>query len=224
MTSRQTERAIGISGLLTGLAVLVTIPLYFIYSGPPPASNVLTRALVTLVSLGSMLVFVACLSSLIRRTDATLDWLASVVFGAGMLYVAIALVATAFETGVVFGAPNGTLDPTTDGILAHANILMHGSIKRLLTAVMLVPAGYAVHRTKMLPGWVSWSAYVIAGCNIAFVPSLFFGTDVTRFYSAHGWGNAALVGGLVGYWILAVGITSLVRRPLPEKERAVAMP
>lgn len=214
----------GIFGLLTGLAVLFTIPLYFIYSGPPPAWNVLTRALITLVSLASMLVFVACLSSLIRRTDVTLDWLASVVYGAGVLYVAIALVATAHETGVVFGAPDGTLDPTTDGLLAHANILMHGSIKRLLTAVMLVPAGYAVHRAKMLPGWVAWSAYVIAASNLAFVPSLFFGVDVTRFYSAHGWGNSAFVGGLLGYWILAVGVVSLVRRPLPEQDSTAAMP
>jgi hypothetical protein len=45
-----------------------------------------------------------------------------------MLYVAVALVSTALEAGVVFGAPDGTLDPTTDGVLAHANILIHGSI------------------------------------------------------------------------------------------------
>ena len=101
---------------------------------------------------------------------------------------------------------------------------MHGSIKRLLTVVMLVPAGYAVHRAQLLTGCVSWSAYLIAACNAAFLPSLFFGVDVTKFYSAHGWGNSALVGGLLGYWILAVGIVSLVRRPLPEPERTVAMP
>jgi hypothetical protein len=102
------------------------VPLYFIYSGPPPAWNVLTRDLIALVSLGSMLVFIACLSHLIRRTDVTLDWLTSIVYGAGMLYV-------------------------------------------------------------------------------------------TEFYSAHGWGNSAFVGGFLGYWILAVGIASLAKRPVPEQ-------
>jgi hypothetical protein len=223
MANLQAQRVMGISGLLMGLAVLLTIPLYFIYTGPPPAWNVLTRALITLASLASMLVFVACFSYLVRRADVTLDWLASIVYGAGMLYVAVALVATALEAGVVFGAPDGTLDPTTDGVLAHANILIHGSIKRLLTATMLVPAGYAVLRTRMLPGWVAWSAYIIAVCNVAFVPSLFFGVDVTRFYSAHGWGNSAFVGGFLGYWTLAVGIASMTQRPLPEQEGTVAI-
>jgi hypothetical protein len=195
-----------------GIGVIVTVPLYFVYSGPPPAWNVLTRGLLTLVECASMLVFVACLSHLIRRTDATLDWLGSIVYGAGMLFVAIALVATAFEAGVVSGAPDGALDPTTDGVLADANVLMHGSIKRLLTVVMLVPAGYAIRRTRILPAWAAWSAYFIALCNLAFVPSLYFGDDVTKFYSAIGWGNSALVGGFIGYWILAVVIASLRRK------------
>lgn len=223
MTSLQVHRVMGISGLLMGLTVLLTIPLYFVYSGPPPAWNVLTRVLAALVSFGFMLVFVACFSHLIRRADATLDWLASIFYGAGILFVALALVATALEAGVVFGAPDGTLDPTTDGVLAHASILIHGSIKRLLTAIMLVAAGYAVLRTGMLPRWVAWSACIIAVCNVAFLPSLFFGIDVTEFYSAHGWGNSALVGGLLGYWILAVGIASLAQRPLPEQAPTVVV-
>jgi hypothetical protein len=75
----------------------------------------------------------------------------------------------------------------------------------------------------MLPRWVAWSAYIVAACNVAFVPSLFFGVDVTKFYSAHGWGNSAFVGGFLGYWILAVGIVSLARRPLSEQERTAAI-
>lgn len=142
MTNLQAQRVMGISGLILGLTVLLTIPLFFIYSGPPPAWNVLTRDLITLVSMAAMLVFVACFSHQIRRADVTLDWVASIFYGAGMLFVAVTLVATAHEAGVVFGAPDGTLDPTTDGVLAQANILIHGSIKRLLMAVMLVSAGY----------------------------------------------------------------------------------
>jgi hypothetical protein len=209
MNNLQAQRVMGASGLLVGIGVMLTIPLYFVYSGAPPAWNVLTRDLLSLLVLAAMLIFFACFSQLIRRADANLDWLASIIYGAAMLFLAVAFVATALEAGVVFGNPDGTLDPTTDGVLAHANILMHGSIKRLLTVVMLVPAGYAVLRTRILPAWVGWSAYLIAACNLAFVPSLYFGTDVTKFYSAIGWGNSAFVASFLGYWILAVGIAAL---------------
>jgi hypothetical protein len=201
----------GIAGVMMGLAVTLSIPLYFIYAGPPPAWNVFTRDLVNLVSLAFMLVFIACFSHLIRRADEESAWLGSIFYGAGMLFVAVALVAVALEAGVVFGTPDGTVDPTIDGPLANANILIHGSIKRLLTVVMLVPAGYAVLRTGILPRWVAWSAYIIAAANLAFVPSLYFGSDVTKFYSAIGWGNSAFVASFLGYWILAVGIAALRR-------------
>jgi hypothetical protein len=71
----------------------------------------------------------------------------------------------AFEAGVVFGHPQGTLDPTTDGPLADANVLMHGSIKRLLTTIVMFSAGYAVLRTRIFSSWVVWSAYFVGLCN-----------------------------------------------------------
>ena len=212
MNNLQAERVMGVSGVVVGLGVMLTIPLYFVYAGAPPAGNVLTRDLLGLLVSAAMLVFFACLAQLIRRADANLDWLASIVYGAGMLFLAVAFVSSANEAGVVFGDPSGTLDPTVDGVLAKANILMHGSIKRLLTVVMLVPVGYAVLRTRMLPAWAGWSAYIIAACNLLFVPSLYFGTDVTKFYSAIGWGNSAFVASFLGYWILAVGVASLRRK------------
>jgi hypothetical protein len=85
----------------------------------------------------------------------------------------------------------------------------------MLTAVMLFAAGYAVLRSAALPRWVGWLAHLVALINLAFVPSLFFGRDVAKFYSAHGWGNSALAGCLIGYWILAAGIF-LLRKRRPE--------
>ena len=211
MNDSQARRMMGIAGLLIGLGVLISVPLYFIYDGPPPASNVLTRALITLIMCAPMIVFFSTLSHLIRRADPETAWLSSILQSSGTLFVGIVLVATALETGVVFGAPTGTLDPTTDGPLADALVLMHGSIKRLLTVIVMVAAAHGVLRTKILPSWVAWSAYFVALCNLAYVPSLFFGRDVTEFYSAIGWGNTALVGSFIAYWMLAVGIAALKR-------------
>jgi hypothetical protein len=88
-------------------------------------------------------------------------------------------------------------------------MLIHGSIGRALTVVILTAAGYAILRTRMLPNWIGRAAYAIALINLAFIPSMYFGTDATQFYSAVGWGNSALVASFIAYWILAVGITLL---------------
>ena len=211
MNDLQARRLLAIAGLLIGLGVLGSVPLYFVYSGPPPASNVLTRGLISLFVCALMIVFFSTFSHLIRRADPGAAWLSSIVQSAGTLFIGIILVSIAFETGVVFGQPDGTLDPTIDGPLAHANVLMHGSVKRLLTTVIMFSAGYAVLRTQIFSSWVGWSAYFVGLCNLAYVPSLFFGTDVTEFYSAIGWGNTAMVGSFIAYWMVAVGIAAMKR-------------
>ena len=223
MTDNAVRQVVGWSGVVFGIGTLASVPLYFVYSGPPPASNVLTRNLITLIMIALLLIFFSSLSHLIRRARNGSEWLASILYGATLLFLGIALVAAAMETGVVFLTPDGSVDPTIDGPLAAANVLLHGSIKRLLTALILIPAGYAILRTRVLPRWAGWSAYFVALCNLSFVPSLYFGTDVTKFYSAHGWGNSALTGSLIGYWVFAVGIAAL-RRPPAGASNADAPP
>jgi hypothetical protein len=206
------QTTLAIAGVTMFLGVAVTIPLFFVYSGPPPAWNVLTRDLLTLVVAASLLVFMACFAHLVRRAGEEYGWLASISYGATIVFVGIVLVSTALEAGVVFGAAGIAVDPTIEGPLADANILMHGSIKRMLTVLMLVPCGYSVRFTRIFPGWVAWSAYLIAAANLLFVPSLYFGIDVTEFYSAIGWGNSAFVASFLAYWVLAVSISSLIQQ------------
>jgi hypothetical protein len=215
MNNAQLRRITGLAGVAIGVLSTLVIPLYFMYSGPPPAWNVFTRDLVGLITCAFLIVFFAGFSHLIRSAGAAYEWIASLVYGSGLLFVGVTLVAISLEAGVVFDSPNGTLDPTIDGPLAEANILIHGSIKRLLTTVFLVPAGYALLRTRMTPRWIGRAAYVIAAIDLVFVPSIYFGKDAAQFYSAIGWGNSALVAALFGYWILAVAAT-LLRKPRTE--------
>ncbi len=76
-----------------------------------------------------------------------------------------------------------------------------------MLALFLTAFGYAVSRTRLLPRWTGRSAYVLAGINLAFVPSLFFGNTPADFYAANGWGTTALMGAVLSYWLLAVGIS-----------------
>lgn len=212
MNDAVVRRLTGISGVLIGIGTALLIPLYFMYSGPPPAWNVLTRDLIGLILAAVLIVFVAGFSHLIRQADATYQWIASLVYGTGLVHVAVILVGTSLEAGAVFGTPNGTIDPTIDGPLAEGSILLRGSIGRILNALFLVTAGYSVLRTRLLPAWLGWAAYGGALLNLACVPSIYFGKNAAQFYSAIGWGNSALAASLLGYWILGAGIMML-RRP-----------
>ena len=199
------------AGIAAGITVFAAIPLYFVHDGAPPADNVFTRCLLTLFTAAFMLVFFTGFTHLLRTQSAEPGWVSALFSGASLLYVGFVLLGTAHEAGVAFNEP-GTADPTIDGVLADANILVHGSIKRILTAVMLAAAGFAVLRTDMVARWLGFMAWVIAAANLAFVPSIYFGKDPTAFYSAIGWGNTALVGSLVVYWIMAVSVGLLWRR------------
>jgi hypothetical protein len=214
MDDAQIRRVTAVSGIVLIVLMLATVPLYFVYSGPPPAANVFTRTLIGLISFIFLLLFIEGFSDVLRRADQAAAWLAGVFRSAGLLFLAVALIALSLEAGVVFGAPDGTLDPTIDGPLAEGNILIQGSIKRLLTAIMLVAAGMAVLRTRIVPRWIAHAGFLIAAFNLFFLPSMFFGKDATQFYSAIGWGNSAFCASFLGYWILAVGVC-LLRRPTP---------
>ncbi|CAM5456270.1 hypothetical protein GCM10010329_33320 [Streptomyces spiroverticillatus] len=220
MDDSRIHRLMAASGIAAGLLAAVGVPLYFVYSGAPPASNVLARILLNLLTCGALLVFLTGLRHLIRGAGPGFEWLASLAFGAGTAYVTVTLVAASVEAGTVLEHPGGTLDPTVDGTLAHANMLLHGSVARLLTAVLLTAAGYAILRSGVLPRWTGHWAYAVAAVNLAFVPSLFFGTDAADFYSAVGWGNTALTAALLVYWALAVGVAVLRRRTAPVTVRA----
>lgn len=206
------RRITAASGLLAGVTVLVGIPLYFTHDGPPPASNVLTRALISLFTCAGLLVFMAGFSHLAMRRSPAAEFASSLASGAGFIFLGIVFVTISLEAGVVFGSPDGSLDPTIDGPLAHANMLAHGPIKRLLTAIYLFAAAYAALRAGLLPGWLWRAGQLIALLNLAFVPSLFFGTDPTKFYAVHSWANSALTGSLLIYWVIASSIILLLRR------------
>jgi hypothetical protein len=212
MNDRTLRTLTGVSGILTGALALLVVPLYFVYSGPPPDWNTLTRTLLSIPMLVALLVFFTGARRLIQAAGNGNDTLASLVYGVGLTYVAVTLVSESMEAGVPLYAPGQGLDPTIDGPLAAGMVLIHGPIARILTAVVLIGIGYAVSRTGMLPRWVTVTGYILAAVNLAFLPSLYFGMDPADFYAANGWGSTASISSVFFYWVAAVGIAVLRRR------------
>ncbi|MEV1066388.1 hypothetical protein [Streptomyces sp. NPDC050263] len=210
------RRLTGLAAVVAALALIVQVPLYFVYAGPPPDANVLSRLLIGIVALASVVVFVTAFRELVKRVGPAHEWVGSLAFSTGLVYAIVTLVSMGLEAGAVIDVDH-PIDPTID---VSGTYILYGSISRLMLALFLTAFGYAVSRTRMLPRWTARSAYVLAAINLAFVPSLFFGNDPAFFYAANGWGTTALMGAVLSYWLLAVGVSTY--RGAARADRATA--
>lgn len=68
---------IGVSGIAAAAAFILEVPLYFVYSGPPPDSNVQARLLIGIHALGFLIVFMTALRELIKNVRPDMEWAAS---------------------------------------------------------------------------------------------------------------------------------------------------
>lgn len=202
MSEAVARRLTGLAAVVAALALIVQVPLYFLYSGPPPDANVLSRLLIGIVALATLVVFVTAFRELVKRVEPAHEWTGSMAFATGLVYTTVTLVSMGLEAGAVI-AVDHPIDPTID---VSGTYILYGSISRLMLALFLTSLGHAVLRTRLLPRWTGRSAYVLAGINLAFVPSLFFGNDPAFFYAANGWGTTALMGAVLSYWLLALGV------------------
>jgi hypothetical protein len=199
----------GIFGILAFLTVPVSMVLYFMYSGIPPVWNVLLRTLVALFSLLFELIFFTGFQQTIKNITKENNWLIVLMYNTVCIYIAINFVAHSLEAGGVLNPAGTAIDATQEGLLAQGNYLLYGSIGRLLMATFMITNGIITFKTKIFPNWTGWLAVIIGIINLAFVPSMFFGTNAGDFYSAIGWGNSALAASAFTWWTLIVGIILL---------------
>lgn len=205
MSESIARRFTGVAGITAGAGLVAEVPLYFIYSGPPPDSNVLTRLLIGILALGCVLVFATAFRELVRTVAPEAEWVGALAFASGLTYTTVTLVSSGLEAGAVIAADH-PVDPT---VTVSGTYILYGTISRMLLGMFLVSFGYAASKACLLPRWTHRTAYVLAAVNLAFVPSLFFGNTPADFYAANGWGTTALMGALLSYWLLAVGIATV---------------
>jgi hypothetical protein len=205
MNETLARRLTGISCLAAAIAFIIEVPLYFVYSGPPPASNVLSRLLIGILALGFLLIFVTGFRELIKSVSPQHEWIGTLGFAAGLSYVVITLVSSGLEAGAVI-ASDHPIDPT---ITVTGTYVLYGSIGRMLLGMFLAAMGYAITHTGALPRWTGRTAYALALVSLAFIPSMFFGNKPAFFYSANGWGTTATMGAILSYWLLTMGVVTL---------------
>lgn len=187
---------------------LIVIPLYFVYSGPLPPRNTLVRVFLSMLGLTALIAFLTGFRHSLLRAGPEYEWLATLCLALGLVHTGLTFVADSLQAGSVLGKIE-RIDPTLLGSGGEKTMVLYGPMSRLLETAFLAAAGSAILATRILPAWTAWLAYAVGVVQLAFVPTLFSGTDPSRFYSINGWG-IPVAGGLFLVWILAVSIACIV--------------
>jgi hypothetical protein len=198
----------GVFGIAFAALNFVVIPLYFIYSGPPPVRNILTRVFISMFASTGLIVFLVGFRHSILQLRADLEWLGTLCLTLGLAHAVLLFVADSLQAGSVLGK-TGLIDPTLVGSGAERTMILYGPMQRLLAAAFLGAAGSAILLSTVLPAWIGWFAVVIGIFQLAFVPTIFSTIDPTRFYSVNGWG-IPVAGGFYLLWILSASIALLL--------------
>jgi hypothetical protein len=204
MSDLSVQQWTGVFGIAFVALNLIVIPLYFIYSGPPPVRNVLTRAFISMFALTWLIAFQVGFRHSVFQARSDFEWLGTLCLAFGLVNATLTFVADSLQAGSVLGK-TGYIDPTLVGSGAERTMIIYGPVSRLLGAAFLVSAGSAILITGVLPAWIGWFAFVVGIIQLAFVPTIFSTTDPARFYSVNGWG-IPVVGGLYLLWILATSV------------------
>ncbi len=213
----------GVAGFIVFLAAL---PLYFMGVGPAAPledtvqfSDLISRTntyilmrttLADPLIMTGLLVFLAGFRHLVRQARQGYEWIATLVFGVGLVVIAIDLVADGLEAGAALDTWVSP-DPTAVRGLMEASFPLFGAIGLILSALLLASAGYASMAAGVLHKWTAWFAFAAALLNLAAAPSILGGTSITGFYTASGYapfvGQAAML-----VWFLVASISMIVKR------------
>jgi hypothetical protein len=224
MNDLKVRRWAGGFGVGGFIVFLVALPLYFV--GPQPAarledtvqfSDSLSRASTLILTrttladpliMACLLVFLAGFRHLIRQARPDYEWVGTLVFGAGLVVIALELAgdalggAAALDTSV-------KADPSVVRGLWEGSFVFYGAIGLIMSALLLASAGYVTLATGVLPRWIGWVAYAAAIVNLVAAPSIFGGTDYTSFYTASGYMTFIAQGAML-IWFLIASVSMLV--------------
>jgi hypothetical protein len=229
MNDLKIYRWAGFSGFAAIALFFVEFPIYFLRGAFPSladplkltnfiarnTTNVLTVVLLDMVIYCFFLVFLAGFRHLIRQTGPEHEWVATLVFGIGLVYTTLTLVADSLEGTTALDALAARADPSAIRALTEAQFLLFGSVALILMALLMTAASYAILASRALSRWSGWVGYVGAVVCLAFVPSMFCGApDLTGFYNPAGWGPTGVAAGFpLAVWTIVVCISMIGKRP-----------
>ncbi|QJU53953.1 hypothetical protein SCB71_12215 [Herbiconiux sp. KACC 21604] len=173
------------------------------------ANQTLFTILIDTFLMAALIVFISGFRQLITHTRPDLQWVANIMYGAGLLFIAVTLVGDAMEGGTALDTMG--LDPDASSLraLTVGHTLMFGSIGCTLNALVAASAAYLTIASEALPKWTGYIAYAVAGLNLLSVPTMFGGTAPDSFFAAGGAATAMLATFPWLVWVVCVGFVAI---------------
>ncbi|HVN18946.1 MAG TPA: hypothetical protein VMU05_09240 [Dongiaceae bacterium] len=238
MEDQKVYRRTGACGLAAIAAFFVEFPFYLVRAGFPGVTdpgkisdftatygtNVMICVFFDFIILTLFMIFLAGFRHLIRQADKQYEWLGTLIFGVGLVYVTLTLVADSLQAATVVDARTIPGNGVIIRAMLESTFLMYGSVALFLMAVFMALAGYAGAASRALPAWSAWVGYLCALCCLVFVPSMFVGSpDIMHFYNPAGWGPEAIASGFpLAAWMITIGILMVRMRQPVVRSASVA--
>jgi hypothetical protein len=152
--------------------------------------------------MACLLIFLAGFRQQIRHARPEYEWLATLVFGAGVAVLVLELCGDALQGGAALDTV-ARADPVAVKGLMVGSFVLYGAIGLIMSALLLASAGYAILVSRALPAGIGWAACAAATVNLLAAPSIFGGTDLTGFYTASGYVTFVAQGAMLVWFFLA---------------------
>jgi hypothetical protein len=233
MSDETIYRSAGFCGVLALVLLVAEIPLY-LARGPMPsylaeslsayatrnAANMLIVAAADFVICALLLCFLAGFRHLICATQPQSAWLATQVFGAGVVYSGVTLFGDLLQSAIAWQALTGHADSSLVRTFLSSRYPAFGAMGLVFSALLLSTASYVSHTSRVLPRVTTWLGYCAAVVCLVLVPFLAAGErGVSTFFDPAQAMSTGLVAGLpVAIWMLVVGV-ALFRLRGPEPAR-----
>ncbi|MES2169428.1 MAG: hypothetical protein V4479_01715 [Actinomycetota bacterium] len=171
------------------------------------ATPTLVITLVDTLMMACLILFLAAFRELVTLAEGGLEWVTAIIMGAGLVFVGVTIVGDSMEAGGALGSDASTVRTLTAGYL-----FLFGPVSYVLVALVAAASGYVILASMALPRWTGIASFVVAAMNVAAVPTVFGGTDDTKFYSVGGWGGAVFATFPWIAWVIMVGVLALRER------------
>jgi hypothetical protein len=236
MNDPKIYRIAGISALACIATFFIEFPFYLVRTPWPGlaasdkladfaarnGTNIMCCVFLDFIILTLLMIFLAGVRHLIRHADH--EWLASLFFGVGVVFVTLTVVADSLQGATVVDAFNSPGDGVIVRAMLESTILMYGAVALWLLALLMAILSYVTLASGVLPRWSAWLGYGCALACLVFVPTMFVHhVDMMGFYNPAGWGAEAIANGFpLAVWVIVVGI--LMVRKSSKRDPAVLQP
>ena len=173
------------------------------------SAQIIVVILADTILMAALIVFLGGFRHLVSSEHPQLDWIGSVMFGAGLVFISVTLVGDALDGGTALDVWDLKPDPSVIRGLIEGHTLMFGSIGAVLLALVSAAGAYLTFASGVVPRWTGVFAALTAASNLVWVPVAFGGTQPGSFLAAGGWGNALLATFPWLVWVVCVGLVAV---------------